>query len=109
MEQTNQNQQFHCTGDCLNCRAVNDRKIQWQYCAAQFTYNSMRMIETMQGALSAMQGTINELKDKIEAIQNSEATVFDPSQETLLPKSVSVAENTAQSGDGAENRCPETI
>lgn len=106
MEQ-NQNQ-FKCSGDCLNCRAVNDRKIQWQYCAAQFTYNSMRMIETMQGALSAMQGTIDELKDKIDAIQNSEATVFDPNSETLVATQMSPAD-TAQSGDGALNRSPETM
>ena len=89
MEQTNQNQQeqkkFQCTGDCLTCRAVNDRKIQWQYCAAQFTYNSMRMLESMHGALAEMQATVNELKAKIEAIQNSEADVFDPSGE-LFPK-----------------------
>lgn len=91
MEQTNQNQQeqkkFQCTGDCLTCRAVNDRKIQWQYCAAQFTYNSMRMLESMQGALAEMQGTINDLKAKVDAIQNSEADVFDPSGEgELFPK-----------------------
>ena len=94
MEQTSQNQ-FKCSGDCLNCRAVNDRRIQWQYCAAQFSYNALRTMQTMQETITLMSGEIKELKDKIEAIQNSEATVFDPSTETLLETPI------AQSGDGA--------
>ena len=98
MEQ-NQNQ-FKCSGDCLNCRAVNDRKIQWQYCAAQFSYNTLRTMQTMQEALGVMSGEIKELKEKIEAIQNSEATVFDANTETLVATQMSPA-NTAQSGDGA--------
>ncbi len=99
MEQTNQNQQeqkkFQCGGDCLNCRAVNDRKIQWQYCAAQFTYNSMRMLESMQGALAEMQGAVKELAVKIDAIQNSEGEVLNPSGATqgeLFPKEFAVSE-----------------
>lgn len=66
---------FKCSGDCLNCRVnPNERKTQWQYCAAQFTYNSMRMIE-------ALRGEFNDLKEKIEAIQNNEASVFNPNEE----------------------------
>lgn len=87
MEENVQNQ-FKCSGDCLNCRAVKDRRIQWQYCAAQFSYNALRTMQTMQEALTAMSGEIKELTDKIEAIQNSEAEVFDP-------------QNIAQEGDGA--------
>jgi len=75
--------QFKCSGDCLNCRAVNDRRIQWQYCAAQFSYNALRTMQTMQDVIGQMAGEIKELKDKIEAIQNSEAMVFDPTSETL--------------------------
>ena len=83
-------EQFKCTGDCLNCRKTpNDRREQWQYCASQFTYNTMRMIQDMQG-------TIEEMKAKISAIQDNEALVFNPS-------------DTTQSGDGAESRSPETI
>ena len=85
MEQTNQNQQeqkkFQCGGDCLN-----DRKIQWQYCAAQFTYNSMRMLESMQGALAEMQGAVKELAAKIDAIQNSEAEVLAPNGSVVEPE-----------------------
>ena len=114
MEQNN-NQQFKCSGDCLNCRMNPvERKTQWQYCSAQFTYNTMRMIEAMQQSLAAMQGTVNELAAKIEAIQNSETNVFDPTessnQSNVLdenhPTEETVTEEglvnaIAQSGDGA--------
>jgi len=84
---------FKCSGDCLNCHPS-----QRAYCAAQFTYNSMRMIEDMKGSIS-------ELKEKIDAMQNREANVFNPSGENSeIPKLP-----IAQSGDGAENRSPETI
>ena len=81
MEQTNQ---FKCSGDCLNCRAVNDRRIQWQYCAAQFSYNALRTMQTMQEAISVMSGEIADMKAKIEAIQNSEAIVFDPNTDIVI-------------------------
>ena len=113
MEQNqNQGQPFKCTGDCLTCRALNERKTQWQYCASQFTYNTMRMVEAMQSEIVAMQGTVNELKAKIDAIQNSEALVFDPLSESLSENSSEIGKiigNTAQSGDGAESRSPETV
>ena len=72
-------QQFKCNGDCLKCHQ-NQR----QYCACQFTYNSMRMIERMQGE-------IDVIKHKIEAIQGNEASLFDPTM---------VDEEITQSGDG---------
>ena len=98
MEQ-NQNQ-FKCSGDCLNCRAVNDRRVQWQYCAAQFSYNALRTMQTMQESITLMSGEIKEMKDKIEAIQNSEATVFDPNTETLIETQPPVTP-IAQEGAGA--------
>ena len=74
---------FKCSGDCLNCRKLpNERREQWQYCAAQFTYNSMRMIEDLQK-------TVADLATKVEAIQNNEASVF------------SAIEDKAQEGVGA--------
>lgn len=97
----NQNQ-FKCSGDCLNCRAVNDRRVQWQYCAAQFSYNALRTMQTMQEALAAMSGEITDLKSKIEAIQNSEANVFAPNAEDDGIK----IEDIAQIGDGAEIDAP---
>lgn len=75
-------QKFQCKGDCLNCRKQpNERREQWQYCAAQFTYNTMRMIQSMQETVNAMSGTIVELKEKVAAIQDSEALVYDPTEE----------------------------
>ena len=83
MEQ-NQNQ-FKCSGDCLTCRvSPNERKTQWQYCAAQFTYNTMRMVETLQNTIDVMRGTVDELKERVEAIQNSEADVFDPNADVVI-------------------------
>lgn len=102
----NQNK-FKCNGDCLNCRKQpNERREQWQYCAAQFTYNSMRMIGDMQEQLMAMQDTIDNLSDRIEAIQNSESHVFDPtaaeekSDIPIVPASLP-GNAIAQEGDGA--------
>lgn len=69
---------YKCSGDCLKCHP-NQRA----YCAAQFTYNTMRMVEDMQV-------TVNDMKAKIEAMQNNEALLFDPTKEDY-----------AQSGDGA--------
>ena len=89
--------QFRCSGDCLNCRAVNDRRVQWQYCAAQFSYNALRTMQMMQETITLMSGELKELKDKIEAIQNSEAMVITPDvEEGGIP-----IEKITQSGDGA--------
>ena len=89
-----ENQNFKCSGDCLKCHA-NQRA----YCASQFTYNSMRMIEKMQETLVSMQGTIEVLGTRIEAIQNNEASIFDPTKEDNLEKpNLPIA----QEGDGAE-------
>lgn len=90
---------FKCSGDCLNCRLnPNERKTQWQYCSAQFTYNSMRMIEALQEELKAMRGTVTEIMAKIEAIQNNEASVFNPNEENSeFPKIP-----TTQEGDGVK-------
>ena len=96
--------QFKCSGDCLNCRLNPvERKTQWQYCAAQFTYNTMRMVERMQSSLEAMSGKINELEAKVEAIQNSEANVLFPTEDegVMLVGSAVGDQPIAQEGDGA--------
>ena len=69
--------QFKCSGDCLKCHP-NQRA----YCAAQFTYNSMRKID-------AIGDTLEEIKAKLDAIQDNEAHIFDPT-------------SIAQEGSGAE-------
>ena len=86
-----QNQNFKCSGNCLNCLPA-----QRAYCASQHAYSNMKVLDSMMGTIIEMKGTIEELKVKIEAIQNSEASVFDPSSETLVSHT-----EIAQSGVGA--------
>jgi len=69
-------QGFQCTGDCLRCSVL-----QRQYCAAQFTYNSVRMLEDQSAAIAALQNTVDNLKTKLDAIQGNEALVFKPMAE----------------------------
>lgn len=73
--------QFVCTGDCIKCEPI-----QRQYCSAQFTYNTMRMVEDLVV-------TVADLKTKVEAIQGNEALLFDPTHP--------IVEEKAQEGDGA--------
>ena len=83
------NQKFQCSGNCLGCLPA-----QRQYCASQHSYSNMMVLDKMMAVLNkmqediaAMQGTVNEMAAKVEAIQNSEATVFAPNSESeLFPK-----------------------
>jgi len=73
---------------------------QRQYCASQHAYSNMIVLDkamavltSMQGQIENMQGTVKELAEKIEAIQNSEAEVFAPNsqvaeQSELFPKEI---------------------
>lgn len=105
MEQTNQNQeqQFRCTGDCIKCN-----RAQREYCGAQKGYDNWLLLLEMQKTLSAMSGTVEELKHKVAAIQDNEAMVFDPSNEDAyaaqLPKELVAGQSSeiAQEGDGVE-------
>ena len=81
MEQTNQNQ-FKCSGNCLQCLPA-----QRAYCSSQHAYSNMKVLDMVAKAVLSMQGEISVIKEKIEAIQNNEANIFDP--------------NIAQKGDGA--------
>ncbi len=103
MAEVNDKQQFVCTGDCLACRALNDRKVQWQYCAAQHAYNTTRMLMAMQKSIEAISATIEEIKQKIASIQDNEALVFKLSDSTEEDENEEndLIEDTAQKGDGA--------
>ena len=106
MEQTNQNQ-FKCSGNCLNCLPA-----QRAYCASQHAYSNMKVLDMLTKTVLDMQGEISIIKEKIEAIQNNEANVFATESEGLSENPSDIGRfigNTAQSGDGAENRSPETI
>lgn len=71
MEQNN----FKCSGDCMNCHPS-----QRAYCASQFTYNTMRMVENMQQTILTMQGSMEDMNVKIEALQEEKVEVFDPTK-----------------------------
>lgn len=96
-------QKFQCTGNCLACIPA-----QRAYCASQHTYNNMRTLEQLLSEVFSMKDGIKALSEKIEAMQNNEASVFDPMQE-VKEKSGKPIKPTAQEGDGAENRSPEII
>lgn len=76
-------QQFQCTGDCLNCIPV-----QRQYCAAQNAYNNMRALERIEQHIATIEQHYAEISKKM---LSEETRVFNPNETTI-----------AQDGDGAE-------
>ena len=103
--QSQQNsQQFVCTGDCRKCKSMQ----QWSYCASIHAYSNMKVLDKimesllgMKAQIDAMQGSVEELSAKIEAIQNGEAAVFDPNGEgELFPKEFAVSEPAAEASAG---------
>ena len=76
MEQNNQQQQFKCSGNCLNCLPA-----QRGYCASQHAYSNMKVLDRMMDIVMEMKGTVDEMKIKIEAMQNNESLLFDPNEE----------------------------
>jgi hypothetical protein len=80
--------QFKCSKDCRQCP-----QHQRVYCASQHALSNMYVLDKvmdtlikMQEQIGNMQGTIQEMTAKIEAIQNSEAAVFDPNGESVEPE-----------------------
>ena len=71
MEQTDQ--KFRCSGNCLSCSPA-----QRAYCASQHAYSNMKVLDKMMEVVINMQDDIRILSEKIEAMQNNEATIFDP-------------------------------
>ena len=72
-QQQEQQQGITCTGDCLQC-SPNQRA----YCSAQFTYRTMRLVESLQVVVGGMQSEMAELRAKIDTMQRNEEDVFDP-------------------------------
>ena len=96
MEQNNQNQ-FKCSGNCLNCQPA-----QRAYCASQHAYSNMRVLDMVVKAVLDMQGEVSLIREKIESIQNNEASIFDPNAKDSQGLSESILNTSiAQSGDGA--------
>lgn len=72
-----------CDGKCMECNVY-----QRQFCAVQLSYNNMKQLDVLGKE-------IKNLSEKIEAMQNNEASIFDPNEETQVPLK-------AQKGVGAE-------
>lgn len=72
--QSQQTQQFKCTGDCMKCLPV-----QRAYCASQHAYSNMRVLDKLMGIVMNLQEEVKSIVEKIEALQNNEALLFDPS------------------------------
>ena len=88
-------QNFKCTGNCLNCLPA-----QRQYCASQHAYSNMKVLDSMMGIVIGLQGDIKSLSEKIEAMQNNEAHIFDPNETHEEIISPPVSSPITQSGDG---------
>ena len=73
MAQQQEQKQFQCTGDCLNCIPV-----QRQYCAAQNAYNNMRALERIEQRMAAMEEHFADIGKKI---LSEETRVFNPNKE----------------------------
>lgn len=89
-----ENQKNQCTGNCLNCLPA-----QRAYCASQHAYSNMKVLDNMMMLMIDMQGTIKEIQAKVEAMQNNEALLFDPTVNETVNEPVKTP--IAQQGTGA--------
>ena len=80
MADNNNNQNFKCSGNCLNCSPA-----QRAYCSSQHSYSNMKVLDSLMSVVLSMQEDLISMGEKIEAIQNNEASVFDPNN--IEPKS----------------------
>ncbi len=65
-----------CTGNCMNCIAY-----QRQFCASQLAYSNMRQLEQLSNQVKV-------LTEKIEAMQNTDAVLFAPSESVPTPSTI---------------------
>ena len=73
------NHNFKCSGNCLNCLPA-----QRTYCASQHSYSNMKVLDQMMGTVISMQGDMKEMKEKLDAIQSNEASIFDPNADARM-------------------------
>lgn len=73
MAQQQEQKQFQCTGDCLNCIPV-----QRQYCAAQNAYNNMRTLERIEQRMATIEEHFADIGKKM---LSEEMKVFNPNKE----------------------------
>ena len=89
-----ENQKNQCSGNCLNCLPA-----QRAYCASQHAYSNMKVLDNMMMLMIDMQGRIKAMEEKIEALQNNEAMLFDPTVNEMANDTVKTP--IAQPGTGA--------
>ena len=66
----------HCSGNCMKCSPF-----QRAYCSSQLAYSNMRMLELVEQSIETMHGQMTTMAEKIEAMQNNEATLICPTSE----------------------------
>ena len=88
MAEIDNNNTPHCSGNCMKCNPF-----QRAYCSSQLAYSNMKMLEMMEQQMETMQGSVNTLKEKIDAMQNNEASLIYPTSE---PKDDSAVREAAQ-------------
>ena len=77
------NNDFKCSGNCLNCLPA-----QRAYCASQHAYSNMKVLDSVMAEILTIKKSIGQLEERISTLQDGEASIFNP-------------EDTAQNGDGA--------
>lgn len=71
---SNQNQ-FKCTGNCLNCLPA-----QRAYCASQHAYSNMKVLDMMMKEILSIKEEMNSISQSIEELQNEGYDIFDPTE-----------------------------
>lgn len=71
----------HCTGDCRRCFPM-----QRAYCASQIAYNNMKLLESLMLSLNSLSQGMHKLNEKVEAFNNSEVMLFNPSEHNVVPE-----------------------
>ena len=63
----------HCSGDCMKC-AAGQRVL----CSSQMALYNMRMLAQMEQEMVILKNITRRLDEKLEALQNNEALLFEP-------------------------------
>ena len=71
-------QASHCSGDCMQCFPA-----QRMLCASQMSLYNMKMLAGMEQELVILKNITRRLDEKLQAIQDNEATLFEPARPEL--------------------------
>ena len=92
MEEKDNTQQSHCTGNCMNCIPQ-----QRYLCASQISFHNMRLLEQLAPAMEELAREVRSLRKTVgdHYLQD----VFDPLVSTI----------EAQEGDGADKEPQDSL